>query len=96
MENVHYFYVLKCNDGTLYAGYTNCLEKRLRMHNEGKGAKYTRGRTPVTLVFQLEFTTKEAAMRAEFAFKQLPRRKKEAIIAKKECITFDLAAKEFC
>ncbi len=52
MENKeHFFYVLSCKDGSLYAGYTNDLERRVRLHNEGKGAKYTRGRGPVKAYF---------------------------------------------
>ena len=50
MENEeHYFYVVSCKDDSLYAGYTNNLQRRVRLHNEGKGAKYTRGRRPVKL-----------------------------------------------
>ncbi len=47
--NKHYFYVLECQDESYYAGYTNNLEHRVKVHNQGKGAKYTRGRTPVEL-----------------------------------------------
>lgn len=80
MENEHVMYVLLCSDGTYYTGYTNRLEHRIRMHNEGKGAKYTRGRTPVSLVYQVSYPTKEEAMKAEYQFKQLPRTQKETII----------------
>ena len=73
-------YVLECSDGTFYTGYTNCLERRLRMHNEGKASKYTRGRTPVKIIYQETFETKEAAMKAEYCFKQLSRKQKESII----------------
>lgn len=79
-------YVLECSDGTYYTGYTNRLEQRVSMHNEGKGAKYTRGRTPVNLVYQQSFPTKREAMQAEYRFKQLPRYKKEIEI-KKGCNT---------
>jgi putative endonuclease len=72
----HHFYVVKCHDGSLYAGYTNDLEKRTNVHNAGKGAKYTRARLPVTLIHSELFDTKQEAMRAEYAFKQLPRMKK--------------------
>ncbi|MBM4765329.1 GIY-YIG nuclease family protein [Bacillus sp. B15-48] len=72
----HYFYVLSCKDGSLYAGYTNHLERRIKLHNEGKGAKYTRGRGPVSLVYKKRFMTKSEALKAEYAFKQLPRVKK--------------------
>ncbi len=75
-NNHHYFYVLECNDGSLYAGYTNNLERRIKMHNEGKGAKYTRGRGPLKLVYNQIFDNKQEAMRAEYSFKQLNRKQK--------------------
>ena len=71
-----YTYVLKCSDGSLYTGWTNDIKKRLQAHNEGKGAKYTRGRTPVELVYLEEFDTKEAAMRREAAIKKMSRAEK--------------------
>ncbi|QED45869.1 GIY-YIG nuclease family protein [Cytobacillus dafuensis] len=77
MENNHYFYVLHCKDDSLYAGYTNNLERRVKLHNEGKGAKYTRGRGPVELVFSKVYDNKSDALKAEYEFKQWPRRKKE-------------------
>lgn len=77
----HYFYVLECADGSYYAGYTNDLEKRLDAHNSGKGAKYTRARRPAALIYQEQFETKPAAMKAEYAFKQLPKPKKIRYIA---------------
>nr|WP_317134970.1 GIY-YIG nuclease family protein [Bacillus changyiensis] len=73
----HYFYVLLCRDGSLYAGYTNNLEKRLKTHNDGKGAKYTRARLPVTLHYSERFSTKREAMQAEYRFKKLSRKNKE-------------------
>jgi len=76
-RNEHYFYVLLCRDGSLYAGYTNDLPRRIEQHNEGKGAKYTRGRGPVTLLFSKPYETKGEALKAEYAFKQLPRTKKK-------------------
>lgn len=75
-ENKHYFYVLECRDTSYYAGYTNDLEKRITAHNTGKGAKYTRARGPVECIYFETFETKQEAMRAEYAFKQLPRLKK--------------------
>ena len=72
----HYFYVLECSDTSLYAGYTNNLEKRIATHNAGKGAKYTRARGPVTCVHYETFYTKQQATSAEYAFKQLTRAKK--------------------
>jgi putative endonuclease len=83
MENKeHYFYVLSCKDGSLYAGYTNNLSRRLKLHNEGKGAKYTRGRGPVKLIFSKPFLTKGEALKAEYAFKQLDRKKKQEYLIK--------------
>ena len=76
MESKHYFYVLECSDNSLYAGYTNNLDKRIAVHNAGKGAKYTRARGPVTCVYYEIFDTKQQAMSAEYAFKQLTRAKK--------------------
>lgn len=76
-----YTYILKCSDGTYYTGWTNDLDKRLKAHNGGKsGAKYTRNRRPVTLVYYEEFYDKQEAMRREYAIKQLTRKEKEALI----------------
>lgn len=75
-SNNHYFYVLECADQTLYAGYTNNIEKRVAIHNAGKGAKYTRARGPVKCIYNEMFKTKQEAMRAEYAFKQLTRTQK--------------------
>ncbi|KAB2328863.1 GIY-YIG nuclease family protein [Cytobacillus depressus] len=83
MENSHFFYVLHCKDDTLYAGYTNNLEKRVRLHNEGKGAKYTRGRGPVELVYSKVFDNKSDALKAEYEFKQWSRKKKEEYLTNK-------------
>jgi putative endonuclease len=78
--NSHYFYILECNDGTFYGGYTTDIQRRLNQHNQGKGAKYTRARNPVHLLYLEEFSTKGEALRAEYAFKQLTRRKKEQFL----------------
>ena len=80
MENKHYFYVLECRDSSFYAGYTNDLEKRIKAHNDKKGAKYTRFRTPVRLIHSETFETKSEALKKEYAFKQLTRKQKEAYI----------------
>ncbi len=74
-------YILKCADNTLYTGWTTDLQKRLNAHNQGKGAKYTRSRRPVTLVYHEIFETKEEAMRREAAIKKLSRPQKERLIA---------------
>lgn len=72
---MNYTYMVKCADGTLYTGWTNCVEKRLKAHNEGKaGAKYTRAKRPVELVYYEGYATKEEAMRREYAIKQLTRK----------------------
>lgn len=75
-EKIHTFYVLECMDGSYYAGYTNDLAKRITVHNEGKGAKYTRARRPVICIYNETFETKREAMQAEYAFKQLSRKQK--------------------
>ena len=79
-EDNHFVYILECKDGTYYTGYTNEISQRLRKHEEGKGAKYTRGRGPFRLVYQESFSTKTEAMKAEFAIKKLNRSAKERII----------------
>ena len=76
----HYFYVLECKDGSYYAGYTNDLQKRVKVHNEGKGAKYTRAKRPVRCIYHETFHTKRDAMQAEYRFKQLSRLEKERYI----------------
>lgn len=75
-EKQHTFYVLECNDRSFYAGYTNDLTKRVKAHNEGKGAKYTRAKGPVSCIYSERFETKQEAMQAEYAFKQLTRKQK--------------------
>lgn len=74
-------YILKCGDGTLYTGWTNDFERRLKAHSEGKGAKYTRGRGPLTAVYLEYLPDKIAATRREAAIKKLTRPKKLALIA---------------
>ena len=81
---MNYTYILKCKDGTLYTGWTNNLDKRLKAHNDGKGAKYTKARRPVELVYYEEFELKEEAMKREYAIKQLTRKQKEELVAKQK------------
>lgn len=76
----NYTYIVKCADGSLYTGWTNNLEKRIRDHNNGKGARYTKSRRPVALVYYEIFATKAEAMSREYAIKQLSRRQKEELI----------------
>lgn len=79
---MNYTYILQCSDGTYYTGWTNDLEKRLDAHNTGKGAKYTKARRPVMLMYYEMFATKEEAMKREYAIKQLNRKKKTELIEK--------------
>ncbi len=75
-----YVYILKCADDTLYCGYTNDLQKRLLCHQSGKGAKYTRGRLPVELVYFEQIDDKGDALRREHEIKKMPRAKKEELV----------------
>ena len=76
----NYTYIVRCADGTLYTGWTNDLKKRIKAHNSGKGAKYTKTRRPVELVYFEHFATKEEAMSREYHIKQLKRAQKQALI----------------
>ncbi|QGZ26907.1 GIY-YIG nuclease family protein [Streptococcus ruminicola] len=76
-----YMYVVECSDGTLYTGYTTDIQHRIKTHNAGKGAKYTRSRLPVKLIYQESFDSKESAMSAESYFKQKTRKQKLEYIA---------------
>lgn len=80
VSELNYTYILKCKDGTYYTGWTNNLEKRLKDHNEGRGAKYTKTRLPVSLIYYEEFQTKEEAMSREYAIKHMTRKEKEKIM----------------
>ena len=77
----HYVYILRCSDGTFYTGWTTDPERRTKVHNSGKGAKYTRARRPVELIYYEEFDDKIEAQRREWAIKQLTRAEKEELIA---------------
>ena len=78
---MNYTYMVKCADGTLYTGWTTSVEKRLKAHNEGTaGAKYTRAKRPVELVYYEGYATKEEAMSREYAIKQLTRKEKLALM----------------
>lgn len=78
---MNYTYILECKDGTYYTGWTNNLDKRLKDHNDGKGAKYTKARLPVSLIYYEEYETKEEAMRREYAIKQMTRSEKSKLIS---------------
>jgi len=73
MENQWLLYILECRDGTLYTGITDNLPRRLAAHQAGKGAKYTRGRGPVTVRYVERYTDKSQALKREFCVKQMPR-----------------------
>ena len=77
---MNYVYILRCADDTLYTGWTTSLEKRLKAHNSGKGAKYTKARLPVEIVYFEEFKEKKEAMKREYAIKQLSRGEKLKLI----------------
>lgn len=79
-----YIYVLLCADGTLYTGYTTDVDKRLQTHNAGKGAKYTKTRLPVKLLYQESFASKSEAMRAEALFKKKSRQAKLDYISQQD------------
>lgn len=83
-SNRHHVYVLKCADGSLYTGYTTDVSRRVREHNDGDGAKYTRGRTPVELVYTESYRSRAAAMGREHEIKQLSRPEKEQLIDRPE------------
>ncbi|MBQ2245836.1 MAG: GIY-YIG nuclease family protein [Selenomonadales bacterium] len=78
-----YVYMLSCADGSLYTGWTNDLAKRLENHQAGKGAKYTRGRLPVTLAYYETYETESEARKRECAIKKLTRQQKEKLIQTK-------------
>lgn len=77
---MNYTYMVKCCDTTLYTGWTTDLDKRVEAHNSGNGAKYTRSRRPVELVYSESFSTKQEAMRREWEIKQLTRKEKLLLI----------------
>lgn len=76
----HYVYIVECVDKTYYTGYTNNIIKRIDKHNSGTGAKYTKTRRPVKLLYKEEFDTKSEAMKREYAIKQLSRKQKEVLM----------------
>ena len=80
VESKWYLYILRCGDGTLYTGITTDVEKRLVQHRTGKGAKYTRGRQPLELVYREECEDHSAALKREYEVKRLPREQKMMLI----------------
>lgn len=83
-----YVYILKCSDGTLYTGWTNDLQNRLKVHLSGKGAKYTRSRLPVELVYFEECLDKSSALKREYRIKQMRRTEKLDLIKNKDIKPF--------
>ena len=77
---MNYTYILECGDGSYYTGWTNDLKKRVEDHNAGKGAKYTRGRGPVTLAYYEAFEKKEDAMKREYEIKKLDKQAKRKLV----------------
>lgn len=77
---MNYTYIVECSDGTYYTGWTNNLENRIATHNAGKGAKYTRSRLPVRLVYYESYETRTEAMRRECQIKKMSRREKELLV----------------
>jgi putative endonuclease len=79
-----YVYILKCSDGTLYTGYTNDVEARVKKHNAGKGAKYTKSRLPVVACYSESLDSKSLAMQREYKVKKLTRVQKLALIGESD------------
>lgn len=77
---MHYFYLARCADDTLYSGYTTDLVEREKAHNEGRGAKYTRSRTPVVIIYNESFSSKSEAMKREAEVKRWSRQQKEELL----------------
>ena len=84
-------YILRCSDNTLYTGITNDLDNRLHSHNEKRGARYTRTRLPVTLVYREEASSRSLASRREAVIKKLPRSKKLKLITEPETVSQEIA-----
>ena len=82
---MNYVYILRCADDTLYCGWTNDLENRIKNHNAGTGAKYTRARRPVELVYYEEYEDKSEALSREWHIKRLPRAEKLKLIKEFNC-----------
>ena len=84
MESVWYLYILRCGDGSLYTGITTDVDKRLEMHRSGKGAKYTRGRGPLEVVYREECGTHSQALKREIAVKRLSPQQKRKLTGLEE------------
>lgn len=89
----HYTYILRCDDDSLYTGYTNNIGRRVKDHNSGNGAKYTAGRTPVNVVHVQIHTTKSCAMSEEYSVKQLSKSQKESMVGSEQEVRVDFCEK---
>lgn len=85
--NRHYVYIVECRDGTLYTGYTTDVARRVEIHNAGKGARYTRGRTPVRLLYVETCVDKGEALRRELAIKRMSKQAKTRLVERVESRT---------
>ena len=83
LKNNYYVYILKCSDNTLYTGYTTDLDKRIKIHNKGKGAKYTRGRIPLKLIWSIKNSTLTKALKEESRIKKLSKKQKLLLVQTK-------------
>lgn len=81
---MNYVYLLRCSDGSLYCGWTTDLENRVKVHNEGKGAKYTKSRLPVELVYYEAYKDRTAALSREWHVKRMTRAEKLQLIESKD------------
>ena len=86
----HYVYILECSDKTLYTGYTNDIKKRVETHNSGKGAKYTRVRLPVKLMYFEDYDDKESAMKREWYIKHKMKRSDKMKLIEGFCLSESL------
>lgn len=84
MEEIWYLYILRCGDDSLYTGITTDVERRFKTHCQGKGAKYTRGRGPLTLVYRETCGSHSQALKRELEIKALPRQEKEKLVVSEE------------
>jgi len=81
LDNQHFIYILECKDGTYYTGYTTNVARRLSMHSRGQGAKYTRSRLPVCLVYAEEVASHSSGLRRELDIKSMTRIQKQILVS---------------
>lgn len=86
-RKTYFVYMVRCSDNSLYTGYTvNSIETRVKKHNAGLGAKYTKARRPVQIVYTEECSSRQEAMRREFEIKKLSKKEKEAMVSSCEVV----------